>query len=184
VARSFGATRAIGTSLGAGAITHLLGDDPDRFEKLVFLLPAALDVPLATHDGFDRTADLLETLPREEALEAILAEAGRSAMYERAPWLRDFDLLLWQDLNPVGVARAIREVVRDVAISDRDLLRKVSAPALIICREGDWVHPSELGSVLASIMPNAELILLPGEQELIESIPLLVDRVRAFLEPS
>ena len=184
VARSFGATRAIGTSLGAGAITHLLGENPDRFERLVFLLPAALDVPLAEHDGFDRMADLFETLPREAAVEAILADPERLATYEWAPWLREFDVLLWQDVNPVGVARAIREIVRDVAISDRDLLRKVSAPTLIICRDGDWVHPAELGRVLASILPNAKLILLPGERELIESIPMLVERVGTFLGSS
>ena len=31
-------------------------------------------------------------------------------------------------------------------------------------------------------MPNAELIMLPGEEELMESIPMLVGRVKAFLE--
>ena len=47
VARAYGATRAVGTSLGQGAITWLLSEDPDRFERLVFILPAALDVPLS-----------------------------------------------------------------------------------------------------------------------------------------
>ena len=42
---------------------------------------------------------------------------------------------------------------------------------MIISREGDAVHPAELGRVLAELMPNAELIMLPGEQELMEAIP-------------
>ena len=36
-------------------------------------------------------------------------------------------MLLWQDMNPPGVARAIREVVRDVAVDDRELLRASGA---------------------------------------------------------
>lgn len=181
VADAYGATRAIGTSLGAGAITNLVAREPHRFERLVFLLPAALDVRLAEHAGYDRVAELLETLDRDEAIQTILAEGGRAAAYERAPWLRELDLLLWQDMNPVGVARAIREVVRDVALPDRRAMRAVEAPTLIIAREGDALHPVELAHVLVGLMPNAELILLGGEQELLEAIPALVQRVRLFL---
>jgi 3-oxoadipate enol-lactonase len=181
VADAYGASRAVGTSLGAGAITHLLGERPDRFERVVFLLPAALDVPLMSHENFDRTASILETLTREQALEAILADPGRRATYDRAPFLREFDVFLWQDMNPHGVARAVREVVRDVAISDRALLREVTAPVLLICREGDSIHPAELGRVLAEVLPNAELIMLPSEEELVAAIPELVTKVSAFL---
>ncbi len=182
VAAAYGATRAIGTSLGAGAITNLIANEPDRFERIVFLLPAALDVPLANHEDFDRTAQLLETLPTDESIAAILSSSGRAEAYEQAPWLREFDMLLWQDMNPVGVARAIREVVRDVAVTDRELLRTVPAPTLIICREGDSIHPAALGRLLAELMPNTELIVLGSEEELMGSIPMLVGRVKAFLE--
>ena len=68
VSTAYGATRAVGTSLGAGAITHLLGSDPDRFERVVFLLPAALDVALGEYGRFDDVADLLESLPPDEAI--------------------------------------------------------------------------------------------------------------------
>jgi 3-oxoadipate enol-lactonase len=181
VARVYGATRAVGTSLGAGAITNLVAGEPARFRRLVLLLPAALDVPLGDHRDLDRTAELLETLPLERAIDAILSDDGRTQRYRDAPWLRDFDMLFWQDINEVGVARAIREIVRDVALEDRHALRAVTAPTLIICREGDAIHPAELGRVLVEIMPNAELILLPGEEELMAAIPQLVGRVSEFL---
>jgi 3-oxoadipate enol-lactonase len=181
VASAYGATNAVGTSLGAGAITHLLGERPDRFERLVFVLPAALDVPMADHAQFDRTAELLETLPRDQAIETILNGSDRASAYEDNPGLRTFDLLLWQDMQPAGVARAIREVVRDVAIADRELLRRVTAPTLILAREGDAIHPARLARVLAELMPDAELELLPGEEELMAAIPHLVSRVSAFL---
>ena len=141
VARETGATRAVGTSLGAGTLAHLLEREPDRFERLVFLLPSALEGSIGTTPLFERTAEILETLPREEAIEAILQESGRARNYETQPGLREFDLLLWQDMNPVGVARAIREVVRDAAVSDLSVLAAVRAPALVIGREGDSIHP-------------------------------------------
>lgn len=181
VTSAYGATRAVGTSLGAGAITNILAREPDRFERLVFVLPAALDMPFRRTEGYLRTARLLETLTKDEAVEALLADSGRLAVYERAPWLRELDMLLWRDINPAGVARAIREVIVDVAVDDREVLRKVAAPTMVICREGDTIHPAELGRVLADLMQNVELIVLPGEQELFAAIPMLVDRVRGFL---
>src|SRR4029453_15862968 len=88
VATATHAVSGVGTSLGAGALLHLLDREPSRFERLVFLLPAALDRPIGDHSVFDRTAELLETLPREEAVEAILRESGRESAYERDPALR------------------------------------------------------------------------------------------------
>jgi pimeloyl-ACP methyl ester carboxylesterase len=165
--------------MGAGAIMTLLEHDPDRFDRIVMLLPASLDVPFEHPERFDGIADLLETYPKDEAIERILAMNGDR--YERAPWLRELDLLLWEDMNPVGVARAIREVTRDVSISDRESLRKVEAPVLLICREGDVIHPAELGRILHDLLPDSELITIASEEELIGSIPMLVERVRSFL---
>src|ERR671936_1108844 len=178
VARAYGASNAIGTSMGAGAIMRLLQDDPDRFEKIVMLLPASLDVPFEHPERFDGIADLLETYPKDEAIERILAMNGDR--YERAPWLRELDLLLWEDMNPAGVARAIREVTRDVSISDRELMQNVDSPALFIYHEGDALHPAELGRVLHELLPNSDLITISSEEELLASIPMLVERVRAF----
>jgi 3-oxoadipate enol-lactonase len=181
VASTYGATSAVGTSLGQGAITHLLGRDPDRFERLVFVMPAALDLQMTDHARFVRVAELLETLPVDEAIQRIVGDSKRVAEYDEKPWLRELDLFLWQDLNAIGVARAIREITRDVAIADRELLRKVTAPTLILCQEGDEIHPVELGYVLADLMPNTELILLASEDELMARLPELVTRVAAFL---
>jgi pimeloyl-ACP methyl ester carboxylesterase len=180
VANAYGARNAVGTSLGAGAICHLLGEDPARFERIVLLLPAALDVVVGG-EGFLRTASILESMPLDQAIDTLLSEPGRAAKYLEAPWLRELDLLMWKDLNASGVAKALRGIVGDVAIRDRELLRKVDAPVLIIGREGDPIHPAEVSRVLAELFPNAELILLSGEEELVGSIPMLVDRVGSFL---
>jgi len=90
-------------------------------------------------------------------------------------------MLLWQDMNPVGVARAIREVVRDAAVPDLAVLARVQTPALVISREGDTIHPASVARRLAEVMPNAEAIVLESEDDLIGSIPILVERVSRFL---
>jgi pimeloyl-ACP methyl ester carboxylesterase len=181
VASHTGATGAVGTSLGAGALAHLLAREPDRFERLVFLLPPPLEGSIGERPIIERTADLLESLPRDEAIEAVLSESGRPRNYEEQPGLREFDLLLWQDMNPVGVARAIRQVVRDAAVSDLGVLEAVRAPALVIAREGDLLHPAHVARRLAAAMPNAEAIVLESEQDLLASIPVLVERASRFL---
>ncbi len=136
----------------------LLEHDPARFDRIVMLLPASLDLPFRNPERFDAIADLLEAYPKDEAIERILEM--NEDRYARAPWLRELDLTLWEDMNPVGVARAIREVTRDISISDRELLRKVEAPVLLICREGDAIHPAALGRILADLLPDAELMTL------------------------
>jgi len=172
VANAYGARNAVGTSLGAGAICHLLGEDPARFERIVLLLPAALDVVVGG-EGFVRTASILESMPLDEAIEHILDDPDRVATYLQSPWLRDIDRVMWDDLaDPPALGRAIR---------DRELLRKVDAPVLIIGREGDPIHPAEVSRLLVDLFPNSEMILLPGEEELVASIPMLVDRVGSFL---
>jgi len=183
VARAYGATRAAGTSLGAGAITYLVARDPDRFERLVLLLPAALDLQPepGQYPMFERVAELLDSMPKEEAIAQILEESGRMAQYVEAPWLRELDLALWVDMNSIGVARAIRGAITDRPLEDREVLRDVKTPTFIIGREHDTIHPAELARVLADLMPNAELAMFDSEVELLNAIPELVQRVAAFL---
>jgi pimeloyl-ACP methyl ester carboxylesterase len=181
VADEVGATNAVGTSLGAGALAHLLGERADRFERLVFLLPAALDEPVVGHPLSLRTAELLETVPKDEAIATILHESGRDRSYVENPGLRDFDMLMWQDLDPVGVAGAIRGIVGEVAVADRAVLGAVEAPALVIARDGDPLHPITVARDLAASLPHAEIIELASEGDLFDAIPMLVQRVAGFL---
>jgi 3-oxoadipate enol-lactonase len=181
VADGFAARYACGTSLGAGAIAHLVASKPDRFQKLIFVLPAGLDVPFGYKDRLLRTADLVNGKTKEEAIESILSDPERIGNYVQYPWLRDFDRRTLADLNPVGVPRAIREVVHDWPLRDRHDMARVTVPTLLICREGDEIHPAEVGRILAEIMPNAELLMFGDGVQMYEALPQIVTRVREFL---
>jgi 3-oxoadipate enol-lactonase len=180
VASAYGATRAVGTSLGAGAIARLIAEEPERFERLVFLLPAALDQTVTIAESSLRTAELLEKLPRDSAAEHLAAgSVGPEA--EQAPGVHDFDVLMWQQMDPVGIARAVRGLLGERPVADRKLLRRVRSPALVICVEGDRIHPIEVGRAMVANLANADLIELPSQNELLASIPQLVERVSRFL---
>ena len=181
VARAHGATCAVGTSLGVGAIANLLTREPDRFRRLVFLLPAGLDQPFRYKERFLRTAAMLDGKTTDEAMEAILSDPERVAEYLRAPWREELDRATWEHEHPEGVAQAIREVIDDYPVEDREMLRAVTAPTLLICLEGDPIHPAELGRILAQLIPNAELLTFEDQAALFRSIPMLVQRVGAFL---
>lgn len=183
VAAAYGAENACGTSLGAGAITHLVARTPDRFAKLVLLLPAGLDRPFRYRERMLRTAHLIDGKSVQEAVRAILEDPDRVANYDQFPFLREFDRQNLENLNTVGVPRAIRGIIEDWPLSDREDLRKVSAPTLIIAREGDPIHPAEVGRILADVMPNAELLIFGGGSSIYDAIPAIVARVRAFLAP-
>jgi pimeloyl-ACP methyl ester carboxylesterase len=181
VATEYGATRAVGTSLGAGTIEHILCTRPDRFERLVFLLPAGLDRPFSRKETFIRTAELLESKPREEAIDAILDDPNRVDTYLRQPWMREFDRERWDHADLQALARCIREVIEDHPVSDRELLRQVEAPTMLICREGDDIHPAELGRILVDLMPNSELWMYPDDIALFNALPDIVQRVNELL---
>jgi pimeloyl-ACP methyl ester carboxylesterase len=181
VARAYGATRAIGTSLGAGAIANLLCRDPDRFERTVWLLPAALDLPFPFKERYDAMAAELEGKTHEEALEAILSDPERAAQYVRTPWKLELDRLMWDHDHPDGVARAIHGVIRDWPVPDRELLRRITRPVLLVCIEGDEIHPAELGRIVHDLIPESELLVYESEQALFAALPELVRRVSAFL---
>lgn len=181
VANAYGATVAVGTSLGAGAIGHLVCRVPDRFERMVWLLPAGLDRPFALAGRYHRLAGDLEGKTPEEALEAVLNDPERVARYLDTPWRLELDRVLWEHQDPDGLARAIRGAVSDFPIPDRQRLRRVAIPTLIVAIEHDEIHPAELARILADLLPNAELIEFAGPEDLFAKIPSLVERVSSFI---
>ena len=181
VADAYGATCAVGTSLGAGAIGNLLTRRPDRFERMVFLLPAGLDRPFQYKERFHHMASQVQGRTPEQAVDALLSDTERVNEYLAMPWRIELDRALWEHGEPDALARAIRGVIEDFPVSDRELLRAVTAPVLLICVDDDPIHPVELGRILADLLPNAELMEYANVEELFSAIAAIAQRVAAFL---
>ena len=102
----YGATNAVGTSLGAGAIMRSSSTPRP-------LRPARVPAPGVARPPWPATRSAADRRAARDPPEGRGDRADPRDRPERVragPWLREFDVLLWEDLNPVGVARAIREV--------------------------------------------------------------------------
>ncbi len=157
VATAHAATRALGVSLGAGALCRLLTADPTRFERLVFFLPAALDTPPApaSRDRFDT---LLTALTSGDAarVELLLADdvpAALAASPAARAYLRERAAVLLAD----PPARQLATVLRDPPCPDPGLLAAVTAPALVLAARGEPRHPVPVAERLAAALPAATL---------------------------
>lgn len=157
VADEFGAVRALGVSLGAGALCRLLAQTPDRFEKVVFYLPAVLD-EVRPSAATARTNALLEAVEADDApsVATMLAADIPAALRDRpAAWryIRERLDALLRD----GLAPAVGDLPTQSALPDRSVLSAVTAPALVIACRGDAAHPPVVAEQLAEVLPQASL---------------------------
>jgi pimeloyl-ACP methyl ester carboxylesterase len=161
VADQTGATRALGVSLGSHALLALVAATPERFERLVFVLPAALDRRSPSEHGSDM-ADLVERRDVEGLARMLVAwqpEAVRSLPAVRVWARRRADEIAGTPLAP-----ALREMPDQVPLpGGLDPLLRVSVPALVIAQADDPLHPVAVAERLTGALPNARLeILEPG----------------------
>ncbi|MGH8837038.1 MAG: hypothetical protein ACRDWG_18885 [Actinomycetes bacterium] len=149
IADHTGATRAVGVSLGAGALNTLLAETPQRFERLVFFLPAVLDRPRR-----DAALDRLHAMAGRvddrdvDGLAALLLAEQPDGVRDRA----DAQVLVRRQARAlVGtpVSAALRQLPDQVPIGDRAVLAAVTAPALVIAQLGDSAHPVWVAEQLA-----------------------------------
>ena len=157
VADLAGATQALGASLGAGALCRLLADNPGRFTRVVFFLPAVLDEPrpIATQQRLVALLDAIATGDAATVAEVISQEAPLQVRNTPAVWA-----FLRQRLDQLmrdGLATGVANLPEQVVVEDRSALSAVTAPALVIGCRGDDLHPVTVAEQLAEVLPNATL---------------------------
>jgi pimeloyl-ACP methyl ester carboxylesterase len=157
VADEFGASRALGVSLGAGALCRLLTQTPDRFERVVLFLPAVLDEVRPTA-ATSRMRALLDAVDSDDAAAAasLLSADIPAALRDRpAAWRYIRERL--DGLLRDGLAPALAELPSQPAVLDRTALKRVTAPVLVIGCRGDAIHQPAVAEQLAQTLPNATL---------------------------
>lgn len=152
-----GATRALGVSLGAGALARVLWESPERFERVVFVLPAVLDEP-RPEAARRRLTELLSAVRTGDAAtvaEAVAVEVPPAVRNTPAGWayLRQRVDQLTRD----GLGAGLANLAGQAAIRQREDLAKVTAPALVIGCAGDDLHPVAVAEQLAAALPAATL---------------------------
>ncbi len=163
VADQVGATRALGVSMGAGALCSLLARAPLRFDRLVFVMPAVLDRP-RTDGALDRLVEMARQVDIGDvgSLTRLLLE-GEPASVRSEPAVQEWCRAQAVVMAGSQVSAALRALPTAVPLADRTVLAAVIAPALVIAQERDAAHPVWVAEQLAAALPAARLeVLAPG----------------------
>lgn len=153
VADEVKAQGAIGVSLGAGVLTRIVAEHPDRFDRLALLLPAVLDQPRAAEVREQlrkvEPEDIARTLPAGYAL-GDYVEARSRALKRLQP--------------------AIEQLSLTYPVEDRRVLAQVTAKVLVIAATDDPLHPTHIAEEVAGAFTDAELRIFDS------SAPMITDR--------
>ncbi|WP_229680216.1 alpha/beta fold hydrolase [Saccharopolyspora thermophila] len=157
VADEVGATRAVGVSLGAGAVTRIAAERPDRFARLALLLPAALDRP----------RDVAATWAFERMAAAVAADDGGAALRTliAADLPEGIEVGDYVDRRAEALMRleeALRDLPEQAPVADASALAAVRSEVLVIGATGDPLHPAEVAKAVAAAFASARLELLPS----------------------
>jgi pimeloyl-ACP methyl ester carboxylesterase len=158
VADEVGATRALGLSLGAGALLRLLVLAPDRFERLAFVLPAALD--RGRSDGatarLDRLAEAMHVGDLDRLQELLLLEVPASLRGTRPAQVltarRARSLAFTEPPYPRGAVRPVQDLAE---------LASITVPSVVLAQEEDDLHTVAIARTLTDSLPDATLHVLP-----------------------
>lgn len=183
VADRYDATQALGISMGAGALMSILSDDPDRFERLVFFIPASIDGPNEGSPAiFPAMAHMLETYPLEDIVARTIDDPAQAPLFAARPYWRELWRARIMRMNSTGVPRALRAYVSGTyPVADGEALRKVQAPALILGHENDPVHDARVARRLAELLPNSTLHLWPEALAMYDDVDAFAQEIGDFL---
>jgi 3-oxoadipate enol-lactonase len=176
-----GATRAVGVSLGAGALARLLADNPNRFDKVIFFLPAALDAPRSA-PARQRLEELLAAAQAQDTsalAEVVLQELPPSVRGTPASWAYLRQRI--DHLAHFGLGAGLAGLPDAVPVTDPAALGAVQARALVIGCRGDDLHPLDVARSLAAALPAADLHVYDRPGVLWHERADLRERIAGFL---
>lgn len=158
VADETGADRAVGLSVGSGALLRAVSREPARFARLAFVLPAAIDAARA--DGATlRLRALGDAIDRGDvdAVAALLLDEVPAQTRSR----RGVHTLVARRAAQLVTRPAPRPAGDDRPVRSRALLTAVTAPALVVAQAGDPLHGLDVARELQAALPCSTLLTLP-----------------------
>jgi pimeloyl-ACP methyl ester carboxylesterase len=168
----------LGTSLGANTALEVASQAPERLRGMVVEMPVLDNALLATAMTF---APLLFALTVGEPLMKLVQRGAQLVPERLLPfWGNVFLDSLRQDPGPGGAV--LQGLFFGRVAPHRNERRTFQTPALIIGHHRDPVHPFSDAGMLASEMPNAELLEADSLVELRFRPERLTNEIAAFLD--
>jgi pimeloyl-ACP methyl ester carboxylesterase len=182
----------IGNSMGGRIAVEVAARAPSRVAGLVLLGPATAGLP------FPYYARLLRLVPTEfgalpmpmrrrlvlRGIRQLFATPDRLPGNAYLAGADEFIRVYRSGRARVALLAAVRGLMRDRPDLFWDAARRVAAPTLIVHGDRDRLVPLRLSEVLASTLPRAELVRLPGVGHVpqFEAPEMTTGLVRSFLE--
>ena len=168
----------LGTSLGANTALEVASLAPERLRGMVIEMPVLDNALLASALAF---SPLLVALTFGEPVMKLIQRAARAVPRRALPFWGNVALdTLRQDPGPGGAV--LQGLFFGRTAPHRSERRTFEMPALVIGHHRDPVHPFSDAGMLASEMPNAELLEANSLLELRFSPERLTDEIAAFLD--
>jgi 3-oxoadipate enol-lactonase len=143
---------AMGESTGCGTLLWAVLSAPQRFRRLVFVIPPTRGPARAEQaELYTAAAEMIEVLGID-SWRRLIAAAVPAPILQAGGWPRTTRVAVRDDLLP--------SVLRGAAASafpDDDALRSIRHPALILAWDTDPSHPVETAEHLAQQLPNSAL---------------------------
>jgi pimeloyl-ACP methyl ester carboxylesterase len=183
VADLTGATRALGVSLGAGALVRLLADNPTRFERVVFFLPAALSAPREpAGEHFDELLVAAQAQDPGGIADVVSLEIPPTVRATPAAWAYLRQRV--EQLVHFGLSPELAGLPGQAPLTGPSAvaaLRAVTAEALVLGCHNDDLHPASTAEALADALPAGELHLYDGPGVLWTDRADVRERIAGFL---
>ena len=155
VADRFDADRALGVSLGAGALLRILSETPTRFGRAVLYLPSALAAVTARRRAQLSAMVVLAEAGDVHALGVLLGEELPVAVRASRPAMESSRARAERLSSPEGL-RLLNSLAAGAAPVDGPL-REVTTQVLVIAAAGDDVHPVGVAEEITAALPYARL---------------------------
>jgi 3-oxoadipate enol-lactonase len=140
-----------GASMGCAATLHAAVRAPERFDRLVLVIPpTAWDTRAAQAEQYEGSAHHVEAEGKAAWL-AVANEAPRAAIFaDLPPFLFDADI-------PEALLPSVLRGAAASDLPDPETLRSLDHPAIVLAWAGDPGHPESTAERLVELLPHAEL---------------------------
>ncbi|MFC5501083.1 alpha/beta fold hydrolase [Lysinimonas soli] len=151
---------AIGASMGCGTVLHAVLRDPERFRRLVLVIPpTAWETRSAQVAGYETMAKVIEN----RGIDAFLELAARSPNPPAVP----ADLVIRPDIDETLLPVVLRGAARS-DLPPADEIAGIAQPVLILAWTGDPTHPLSTAERLLALLPHARMQVAQSPAELRE----------------
>ena len=148
-----------GASMGGVVAMEMLRRAPDRITRIALIGSNSLAETPQSAAEYEPSIIKLRSGQLEEAVKALMPPEHIAAGPGRAAVMAEVSEMA-RDMGPDAIIKQIRALQR--RRDYQSVLRRCKVPALVVCGEEDGMAPVKRQSLMAELIPYAELAVIKG----------------------